>query len=234
MNPSWRLFPHPQPFSPREKGASCSPPERGDAWMGVPPGSGSMAHLDERASHRSASSTPRTGAAVASNRKLCTNREWCPESLVDPGTLSVRDGQKHTGLAAHTSSKAATERTRNGDRRRTDLSTEAMRTRRPAPAWQPAPLALLTALFASFRAMANTAGSGRRMPRLVSLDDPRARSAFPADRGGTTKLPRPDLELLAWMDAAAGLSQVARCSSPGRAKTSGARRNAHWVMNDPR
>jgi len=32
---------------------------------------------------------------VASNRKLCTNREWCPESLVDPGTLSVRDGQKH-------------------------------------------------------------------------------------------------------------------------------------------
>jgi len=32
---------------------------------------------------------------VASNRRLCTNREWCPECLVDPDTLSVRDAQKH-------------------------------------------------------------------------------------------------------------------------------------------
>ena len=24
-----------------------------------------------------------------------TTRAWCPESLIDPDTLSVRDGQKH-------------------------------------------------------------------------------------------------------------------------------------------
>jgi NAD(P)-dependent dehydrogenase (short-subunit alcohol dehydrogenase family) len=35
MNLSWRLFPHPQPFSRGEKGASCSPPERGGSWVGA-------------------------------------------------------------------------------------------------------------------------------------------------------------------------------------------------------
>src|SRR5450830_964415 len=29
-----RLFPHPHPFSRGEKGASCSPPERGGSWVG--------------------------------------------------------------------------------------------------------------------------------------------------------------------------------------------------------
>jgi hypothetical protein len=42
-----------------------------------------MAQLDGSTSNRNAPSMPRTGAAVASNRRLCTNREWCPESLVD-------------------------------------------------------------------------------------------------------------------------------------------------------
>ncbi len=35
MNLSWRLFPHPQPFSQGEKGASGSPPERGGSWVGT-------------------------------------------------------------------------------------------------------------------------------------------------------------------------------------------------------
>ena len=33
MNLSWRLSPHPHPFSRGEKGASCSPPERGGSWV---------------------------------------------------------------------------------------------------------------------------------------------------------------------------------------------------------
>jgi hypothetical protein len=35
MNLSWRLSPHPQPFSPGAKGASCFPPERGGSWGGA-------------------------------------------------------------------------------------------------------------------------------------------------------------------------------------------------------
>ena len=42
-----------------------------------------------------APSMPMPRAAVASSRANGTNREWCPESLVDPDTHSVRDGQKH-------------------------------------------------------------------------------------------------------------------------------------------
>jgi len=38
---------------------------------------------------------PMPRAAVASSKANGTKREWCPESLVDPDTLSVRDGHKH-------------------------------------------------------------------------------------------------------------------------------------------
>jgi hypothetical protein len=44
-----------------------------------------------------------TGSAIDANaacrggeqQRNGTKREWCPESLVDPDTPSVRDGQKH-------------------------------------------------------------------------------------------------------------------------------------------
>jgi hypothetical protein len=47
------------------------------------------------------SSTPMPGAAAA-NQTNGTKREWCTESLVDPDTLSVRDGQKHSPDTQHT------------------------------------------------------------------------------------------------------------------------------------
>ena len=46
MNLSWHLFPHPHPFSRGEKGASCSPPERGGSWKGRGEGSGD--HFPDR------------------------------------------------------------------------------------------------------------------------------------------------------------------------------------------
>jgi hypothetical protein len=50
--------------------------------------------LDSMASPRTAidANTACRGGKQQTNG---TTRAWCPESLVDPDTLSVRDGQKH-------------------------------------------------------------------------------------------------------------------------------------------
>jgi hypothetical protein len=68
-----------------------------------------MAQLDGSTSHRNTIEA-KSGAAAASSKKHCTQREWCPASLVDPGTPR-RPGRTETltGQALHTSSsKAAT------------------------------------------------------------------------------------------------------------------------------
>jgi hypothetical protein len=54
-----------------------------------------MAHLDGSTSNRKAPSMPMPRAAAASSKANGTNREWCPESLVDLVLPSRRDGQKH-------------------------------------------------------------------------------------------------------------------------------------------
>jgi len=77
-----------------------------------------------------------------------------------------------TGKAAHTSSKAATKRIRNNEETAGELSDrlepDALTAGDLRPAWRPAPLALLTALSASIRAMANTSGSGRSIARACA------------------------------------------------------------------
>ena len=87
---------------------------------------GETAHLDWIGSNRKPDIDAETGAAVASNKDFCTNREWCPECLVASDTLG-RAGRTETltGQAAHTS-RAKGSRTRGpreegqrkGDRRK--------------------------------------------------------------------------------------------------------------------
>ncbi len=133
---------------PAPRGISEKPRRKG-----APPSPGSMAHFDGPASNRKAPSTPRTGAAVAGNRKLCTNREWCPESLVDPDTQKCSGRTETlTGQAAHTSRKAATKRTRNNEEpvgepsdRPKQLERGALTAGELRSARWPAPSAMLTA-----------------------------------------------------------------------------------------
>ena len=80
-----------------------------------------------------------------------------------------------TGQATHTSSKAATKRTRNNEETAGELSDRPKQFEPDAPtagdlrpAWRPALLALLTARSASTRAMANTVGSGRSLARACA------------------------------------------------------------------
>src|SRR3972149_7917564 len=103
-------------------------PRRETTTAGAPPSPGSMAHLDGPAANRKAPSTPRTGAAVAGNRKLCTNREWCPESLVDPDTQE-RSGRTETltGQAAHTSSEVSEKEDSQGENEREGTGNRSTR-----------------------------------------------------------------------------------------------------------
>ena len=94
-SPTGVVCPRAQPAHPRALGIGST------RWVEFP---------------QEAPSKPRAGAAAASSKKKhCTNREWCPGSLVDlvPPTQARRT-ETLTGQAAHTSSsKAASGRRQN-------------------------------------------------------------------------------------------------------------------------
>ena len=63
---------------------------------------GETAQLDGSTPTGTTAIDAKTGAAVASDKDFCTNREWCPECLVASVRFGVRDAQKHSPDRQHT------------------------------------------------------------------------------------------------------------------------------------